>query len=265
MTTYELLCETNSGLIEGRKFSDADGHGIVDALLSGIDSLETAGGFYAKTRVSKENTHMYPQFYIPPHRGGKKHRLLTGYMPTTHILSANHYELEILRLLALWGSERKQGVEMVDRTVERLDATCFGHFCAKGECLGTSAVALRFLNAVRPDSKDWIEELLIPLGDAFTGSDSQNKPPRNLPVFYVCLTLSEIQSDVVVEMVRKRSDYLLGLLRRGWLTGPAELDTYNVLRKYVVRNTLARLPEYEHIRNSQVYISDEDGRCYCDV
>jgi hypothetical protein len=89
-------------------------------------------------------------------------------MPKTHLLSANHYELEILRLLALWGADNDQVAQMVYQSLKRLDATCFGHFCSEGECIGASIATLRLLSAVRPVNNTWIEEILKPLGDIFS-------------------------------------------------------------------------------------------------
>jgi hypothetical protein len=66
-------------------------------------------------------------------------------------------------------------------------------------------------------------------------------------------------------MIRECKDFLLTLLGKGWLTGPAENDKYNPLIKYVLRNTLACLSEYEYLRDAEVYISGEERRCYCDV
>ena len=115
MTTYELLCSTNRTLIKGQAFSEDEKRGIADTLLSRIDSPETVRRFHARVRASDERRNMYPLFYIPPDRGRRKSRLITGNMPRTHILSANHYELEILRLLALWGSDDGRVADMVDQ------------------------------------------------------------------------------------------------------------------------------------------------------
>jgi len=265
MTTYELLCSTVRALLKGQEFSDDEKRGIADALFSGIDTSETVRRFHARVRASDETRSRYPLFFILPYSGRKKPRLITGYLPRTHVLSANHYELEILRLLALWASDNGEVVEMVGRTLDRLDGTCFGHFCADGECTGASIAALRFLSAVKPVNDPWVEELLRPLGDLFAGIKGQASMRKNLPTFYFCLALSEIQSDTAMQIVREHKDHLLKLLRKGWLTGPAALDRYSIVRKHAVRNALAGLPECAHLRNAEVYVSDKDGRCYCDV
>ena len=55
------------------------------------------------------------------------------------------------------------------------------------------------------------------------------------------------------------------MLTRGSVVGPAMQDTYNVIILYVLKNALAMLPEYGYIKNKEVYISEKDNRCYCDV
>lgn len=265
MIAYELLCHTSRALIKGQVFSDYEKYEIINTLLASIDTPETVHRFLGSVKALNDGRMMYPLFYIPPYNGGKKYRLITGQMPKTHLFSANHYELEILRLLALWDSENDLVVQMVDQTLDRLAVTCFGHFCSEGECVGASVSALRFLSAVKPMDDIWIEELLSPLGEIFSDIQGQAATNKNLPVFYFCLALSGIKSDMAVQMIRKRKDFLLTLLKRGWLTGPAENDKYTPLSKYVLRNTLAGLPEFEYLRNAEIYISDKDGRCYCDV
>lgn len=265
MMLYDLLCNTGRALIRGQVFSEFEKQECIKTLLSGIDTPETVHSFLGSVKALDDSRIMYPMFYIPPYNGGKKYRLITGQMPKTHLLSANHYELEILRLLTLWGSSNDRVAQMVDRTLKRLDATCFGHFCAEGECIGASVATLRLLCVTESVNKTWIEELLKPLGDIFSKIKGQAATNQNLPVFYFCLALSGIKSSMAIQIIRDRKDFLLTLLKRGWLTGPAENDKYTPLSKYVLRNTLACLPECEYLRNAEIFISDKDGRVYCDV
>ncbi|MGE5224111.1 MAG: hypothetical protein ACM3PY_16850 [Omnitrophica WOR_2 bacterium] len=264
MTSYDLLCNTGRALIKGQVYSDDKKQEIVKTLLSGMDTPETVDRFLGRVKAQVDGRMMYPLFYTPPYNGGKKYRLITGQMPKTHLLSANHYELEILRLLTLWGSDQDQVAQMIDQSLKRLDATCFGHFCSEGECIGAGVSTLRLLSALRPVNNVWIEEILKPLGDIFSGIKGQAATNHNLPVFYFCLALSGIKSDMAAQIIRDRKDFLLTLLKRGWLTGPAENDKYTPLTKYVIRNTLACLPECEYLQNAEIYISDKDGRVYCD-
>ena len=71
---------------------------------------------------------LYPLFFILPYNNGRKLRLITGTLPKTQILSANHYELEILCLLALWDRRNPRVKHMLD--VKRLDKCCFTHLCS---------------------------------------------------------------------------------------------------------------------------------------
>ncbi len=265
MTLYDLLCDTGRALIRGQVFSEYEKQECIKSLLSGIDTPGTVNRFLGRVKALDDGRSMYPLFYIPPDNGGKKYRLITGQMPKTHLLSANHYELEILRLLALWGSGNDRVAQMVDQTLKRLDGTCFGHFCSEGECIGASVATLRFLSAVESVNNIWIEEILKPLGDIFRNIKGQAATNQNLPIFYFCLALSGIKSNMATQIIRDRKNFLLNLLERGWLTGPAENDKYTPLSKYVLRNTLVCLPECEYLRNAEIFISDKDGRVYCDV
>ncbi len=120
VTRYDLLCSTNWALIKKQEFSDDEKQEIVNTFLSGIDTPETVCRFHARVKTPNDTRRMYPLFYIPPYNAGRKRRLITSNMPKTHILSANHYELEILRLLALWGSGNDKATGMVDQTLSRL-------------------------------------------------------------------------------------------------------------------------------------------------
>jgi len=64
-----------------------------------------------------------------------------------------------------------------------------------------------------------------------------------------------------------KKEWLINNLSKGWLTKNEQnkLDSYNVTRKYVLRNTLAILPEYKYIKNKDVCVSKKDNRCYFDI
>lgn len=110
---------------------------------------------------------MYPLFYIPPYSGGKKLPLVQGYLPKTYILYANHYELEILRLLHMLAPENDVVRDMVKATLQRLKGACFGNSCTQGECFATGISVLRFLTGVCPEDRGWIERLSTPLRQVF--------------------------------------------------------------------------------------------------
>jgi hypothetical protein len=46
----------------------------------------------------------------------------------------------------------------------------------------------------------------------------------------------------------------------------SENDKYiNVLAKYILRNCLSRLEEFEYIKESEPFVSEKDGRLHFDV
>ena len=96
---------------------------------------------------------------------GKKLITINGVMPKTQIFSANHYELEILRLLALWRVGDDVVDNMLQKTRERLANTCFGKFCAAGECFEASIITLRFLSAAFPHEEKWMQKLVEGIRD----------------------------------------------------------------------------------------------------
>lgn len=59
--------------------------------------------------------------------------------------------------------------------------------------------------------------------------------------------------------------------RRGWITGTlssgkiSEGDTFNLMGKYIIRNSLGTLPQFEDISQCEIYVNESDGKCYCDI
>jgi hypothetical protein len=167
-----------------------------------------------------------------------------------------------MRILALWAKENDIVKEMIKNTLSRLDKTCFGHYCSKGECLGTSVSVLRFLNTVCPNNISWINELLNPMGELFLNQRGMGTR-NNFPFYYFCLVLSELPVNLAEGYISAQREFLKRLLTRGSLIGPYECDTYNILILHINRDTLCRIKEYEYIKNEEIYI--KDNRCYCKI
>jgi len=89
--------------------------------------------------------------------------LITGTLLKTQILSANHYEHEILHLLASWDRGNPRDKYRLDETLKRLDKSCFAHFCLTGECVSTGISVLRLLSVLSPCNNKRINEILVPL------------------------------------------------------------------------------------------------------
>lgn len=269
---YQQLMEVNRKQVFAEIISDEEKQRVVQQLLNGAACQEDLIRYKKRMRVNPESDELYPHFYIPPYHGGKKLRLIQGYLPQTHLLYANHYELEILRLLSLFAPDHEAVMSMVSRTESRLKNTCFGVSCTVGDCSTTGISVLRFLAAARPDDTEWIYRLMEPLGERFLSFGTGQAATQNgVPLSYLLMALTDIHNEKAEDLIRQKKDYLLNLLKRGWITGKlsngkiSEGDTYNVLGKYILRNALGILPEYKEIARHKIYINEADGRCYCDI
>ena len=156
MTAYELMIKTNQYLIQNPSedaLTAAQKRRIVRELLAARSTPEQRKRFYAGVRFpGNRDAHgmrLYPDFYIPPYNDGKKYKTILGQTPKTHILSANMYELEILRLLHKFAPDDREVRAMTEATLERLYHTCFGNQDdGVGECFDTNLESS--VTSVRP-------------------------------------------------------------------------------------------------------------------
>lgn len=129
MMAYELMIKTNRYLISGGALTEHQKKTIAGQLIGAVTNYETAKRFYKNVsfpgNIDENGRRMYPLFYIPPH--GKKLMTLLGQTPKTHLFSANMYELEILRLLAVLAPTDERVFHMLPETKVRLKTTCFGY------------------------------------------------------------------------------------------------------------------------------------------
>lgn len=69
----------------------------------------------------------------------------------------------------------------------------------------------------------------------------------------------------------QKKEWLEGLLRKDWLTDRlkngriSEGDSYNLIIKYIIRNSISALPGYEYVSGSEIYINEKDRRYYCNI
>jgi len=129
----------------------------------------------------------------------------TGFRPTTKILYQNYSELELLRILNKIKPEASQFSSMYATTKERIRTTCFGRFCATGECFEISVIALRFIAALFPDEKLWIDMYVNQIASTIF-EDNRKVSKRTLLMF--CQVLSELRREKDGEII----DRLLGYL-----------------------------------------------------
>ena len=159
MESYRILIEVSQNEAEGEKYTDKEKQEIVEQLLNGMACKEDVKKYKLRMRVNPYTDNIYPNYFIPPYNENKKLRLADGSLPKTHILYANYFELEILRILFQFAPENEMVQEMITNTLQRLKNTCYGNNCPKGECVTTGKEVLRFLQMVCPEEKDWIKKL----------------------------------------------------------------------------------------------------------
>ena len=249
MNTYELVVDTNFRLITGEVLDDQSKADIVSQLRSARSTPEDAERFHKAMRcpgnIDKKGRRMYPEFYIPPYNDGRKLKTLFGQQAGTHILSANMYELEILRLLFVLAPYDLNELRMIQHTLKRLKTTCFGgDGCWTGECFEAGLVALRFLATVEHLEINWMQKLLKVYQDHF----NDKKRPRALEwYFWLCLDeLFSVIGDPLIEQHQQRMlDTFNTLKKSGW-RNEDERKAKTMLLCTLCRN-LSRFPDYNHL------------------
>ena len=263
MNPHELLCKVNWELIKGKCFTDDEKNEIAGGLLSAASSKSKVESFHKGVRAPNDGRIMYPLYFIPPYNDGKKYITINGVMPKTHIFSANHYELEILRLLALWRANDDIVKDMLIKTRERLATTCFGKFCGTGECFEASIVTLRFLAAAFPNEEEWISTLTESIRGEIDNKPN-GKKRHSFTTFYYWLTLTDINLPIAISEIKRYEPILVHHLSRSASYNLEYDKIYNPIAIYIVRNCLARLPEYHHIKEIEGY-AGSDGRFHFDL
>lgn len=259
MTPYELMIKTNEHLIKGGILNDKQKQNITARFLEAVSDKNTADRFYRSVKypgnIDGEGRRMYPVYFIPPYNNGKKYRTVTCVTPGTHILSANAYELEIIRLLHILDPENSQVCEMAEQTAARLRTTCFGNLCNAGECFESGVIALRFICSVLPDDTQWIKKLIGKYKEHIN-----DKKRHSGIVFYYFLCLYEMPEQLALPEVEVNKDTLLRNIKRSFVLN-SESDRYmSPLYKYILRNCLARLPEYRYLKDREPF--EENGRLH---
>lgn len=215
---------------------------------------------------------MYPIFFIPPYNNGEKYRTILGQTPKTHILSANMYELEILRLLRLftfedeeehitdhWALEEIEG--MTEVTIERLKTTCFGaNDDGVGECFDASLIVLRYLASVYRVDRDWIYSRI---DNFYNHAEDKQRAPQAEWYFWLCL--SELPESIAKREINRYRGKMQDILSEG-LPMKTESDRiYSPVKMAILKNTLSHLPEFEYIKNRTSCIDEQNGRLVIDM
>ncbi|MEA4823701.1 MAG: hypothetical protein VB111_06295 [Clostridiaceae bacterium] len=266
MTAYEWMIQTNHRLIEGDTLNDAHKRNIVLQLMSSRSTLEQAERFYIGVKfpgnTDAAGRQMYPAFFIPPYNDGKKYKTILNQTPKTHILSANMYELEILRLLYLFAQDDPEVQRMVGKTLARLKTTCYSsEDDGVGECFDTALVVLRFLAASAPGETVWMQDRM----DNYRRHIDDKKRPWYIKWYYwLCLT--EMPFDIAKpEIDLYKAEMLHWLTSKSCVMNSEQDKILHPMLLCIIRNALARYPEYAYIKDRQPYVSGKDGRLYFDM
>lgn len=247
---YRLAVETDCRLIKGGTLSPEEREGIAAALLEGARPSPPA-----KPAGQRE---LYPVFYVPGE--GVKVRSLMGQAPKTKILAGNMVELEILRLLCLLAPEHPQVVSMREETLRRLKSACFAsQDDGVGECFDASLLALRFLCAAVPEDTAWIQSRI---GNYNRHAGEKKRPWFSLWYFWLCL--SEMPLELALSEIGKHREELEKKLRRSYVMHSSQDRALHPMLLCMLRNLMARLPEYGWLRERQPYL-DEQGRARLDL
>ena len=246
MTAYELMVKTNHYLIKNPSedsLSPAQKRRIVTELLAARSTPEQCRRFYLSVKFpNNRDAHgrrMYPEFFIPPYNDGNKYKTILGQTPKTHILSANMYELEILRLLHKFAPDASDVRIMTEATLDRLYHTCFGNEDdGVGECFDTNLIVIRYLCTTVPHD-------LVRIRSRMTVYEHHRDEKRRTwhTEWYYRLILSEAPYALSEQRIR---DTLPSV--QSWLTDNSDLtasgNTDPLLLKSIARNMATRLREY---------------------
>lgn len=262
MTTYDLMIKTNHYLIKGGTLTIAQKQNIAAKFLFAQSTPEQAKCFYKSVKfpnnIDGNGRRMYPVYFIPPYNDGKKYKTVMTVTPKTHILSANSYELEIIRLLYILAPENIVVKEIVLNTLERLKTTCFGNEDDNiGECFETSLIVLRFLAATAPNETSWIKERVDNFHNHF------GEKHRHWGVkWYFWLCLSELPSVIAKPEILRYKNEILSQLNRSCVMNSEFDRTTHPMIICMIRNVMARLPEYEYIKDREPFVSEKDNRLH---
>lgn len=249
MTAYELMIKTNHYLIQNPRedsLSPAQKNRIVRELLAARSTPEQCRRFYLGVKFpDNRDAHgmrLYPDFFIPPYNDGKKYKTVLGQTPKTHILSANMYELEILRLLHKFAPYDSDVRIMTEATLDRLYHTCFGNEDdGVGECFDTNLVVIRFLCETVPHDLVRIRSRMS-VYERHRGDKKRSWHTE----WYYRLILSEAPYALAEAKI---IDTLPSV--QSWLTnsanGNSRTSEEEILLQGIARNMMTRLREYRGI------------------
>ena len=247
MKAYELMIKTNHHIIRGGELTDAHKATIARRLR---ENRVTNG------RMRTFDAYAYPRFYIPPYHNGKKLQTIIPMSPKTNIVADNAYEFEIIRLLHLFAPDNEVA-HMIDVTKERLKHTCFGYqSCHYADCFDAGMMVLRFLSFAAANDRDWIQKQV----DMYNRHFDDRRRHSGVQKYY-WLILSDMPFEVAQPEIVRQKERIIEQLSRSYLIKTGNED----VTLCAMRNALARLPEYAHLKDRKPYVCEKTGRLQFDM
>jgi len=237
------MIKTNYHLIRGGTYSDTEKADIVQQLYKGriTDGKER----------TFSNPNWYPKFYIPPSNGGKRLQTVVPCSPKTYIFADNAYEVEIIRLLHIFQPDDKT-YNMIESTLNRFKQTCFGYEgCHYAECFEAGLTVLRFLSFAAVDDRDWLGKQISIYNDHFADRRRHSGVQK-----YYWWILSEMPLDIAEPEIWRQKEAIIEHIKQGVVIKNGNED----ILLFVMRNALARLPEYSYIKDRQPYVDEKTKR-----
>jgi hypothetical protein len=256
MTAYEAMIKTNHHFIKGGVLNDGQKAKITRYLLA-----EKGKRAYFGQRM--EARPAYPIFFTPPY-GKKKLQTVVPASPKTHIFADNAYEFEILRLLQIFAADFAESgaypdlingeslSRMFGMTAARLKQTCFGYqSCHYAECFEAGLSVLRFVSINMPVDENWLEKQLTVYNKHFHDNKRHSGVQK-----YFWFILSQMPFEHAEGQTLRQKDTIIEHLNKSYLNK----NNADEIPLYVMRNTLARLPEFAYIKNRLPFSDEKSGR-----
>ena len=151
---------------------------------------------------------------------------------------------------------------MMQKTLSRLKTTCFGNEDdGGGECFDTSLIVLRFLAAVTPHETEWIQSRIDNYNRHYV-----DKKRSWYCSWYFWLCLSELPFEFAkLEIEKYKSEMLNWLTNKSCVMNSEHDKTIHPVLICMLRNIIAKYPEYAYIKDRQPYMSGKDGRLRFDM
>ena len=176
--------------------------------------------------------------------------------PKSNIIADNAYEFEIIRLLHLF-QPSDEVTCMIEKTSNRLKQTCFGYNeCHYADCFEAGLAVLRYISFAATHDRDWLKKQIAIYNDHFFDRKRHSGVQK-----YYWFILSDMPFDLAEPEILRQKEIIIEQLNQSYLIKTGNED----ILLCVMRNALARLPEYAYIKNHQPYVSEKDGRLHFDL